>query len=603
MKYVRMISRDLRQVLAFLDGDARRKLFRITLFQSFFAVLDLAAVVLIGVIGSMAVLGIQSKESKFGLILSFLGIENFTFQQQIALLSVVASVLLISKTTLSAFVVWRTTRYYSYLAVSISGELINKFLKQPINSITASSTQQNLYGLVSGVNSLVVGVVANLSSLVSDFVLIVLMTVTLFVTDPVMAILAIAIFGSVALLLHVTVGMKSRRIAEELIPRSIDLNEALLSTLEGYRELFVSNRLKSRQVRISDSMRAMARLSFRQSFLPYVSKFMIEIVLVFSIIIFSAVQFLFKDVVGSASTLGLFLAASSRIAPAALRIQQGVSGVMNGVGGGKATIEMKKELDDFINRNQELLKIATNNKSRNIGKAPAVKFTDVTFSYKKNTKLLSGLTFSIEQGERVLLLGQSGEGKSSLVDLMLGLLVPNSGEIALLGSSPRSLIENCPHCVSYMPQQPYLFRGTIRENITDGAEDVSDLRIWKALEAVQMKEYVEKLPGKLDGLVAENGKNFSGGQRQRLNLARTLFMDSRLLILDEATSALDAITEAKIINQILLNRKIKTLILIAHKFENVTIFDKVGVLREGNISFVKSKNQTRSPRNELEHKI
>ena len=591
MHISKIFPQDLRQVFTFLDETARRKLIRITFFQSIFAILDLAAVVLVGVIGSMAVLGIQSKESKFSLILRFLRIENFTFQQQIAILSIFATILLISKTSISAFVVWRTTRYYSFLAVSISGELIRKFLKQPINRITASSTQHNLYGLVSGVNSLVLGVVANLSTLISDSVLIVLMTTTLFIADPVMAVLAIIIFGSVAFLLHVTVGMKSRRIAENLIPKSVELNEVLLSTFEGFRELFVSNRLEQRQSRIADSMKNLASLSFKQSFLPYVSKFLIEIVLVLSIIIFSSVQFLLNDVVGSAGTLGLFLAASSRIAPAALRIQQGVSGVMNGIGGGKATIEMNRELDEYMNRNEQLQEINSYNNKRIMRNAPAVSFNDVSFSYKKNTNLLEGLNFKIEQGERILLLGKSGEGKSTLVDLMLGLLVPNKGEVKLLGRSPRDLIQLFPNYVSYMPQQPYLFRGTIRDNILDCTGSIPDQLIWKALETVQMRTFVEKLPGKLDGLVSENGKNLSGGQKQRLNLARTLLTESKLLILDEATSALDLMTEAKILDQILMNQKIETLIVIAHKFENVSMFNRVGIIKGGELSFVSSKEK------------
>lgn len=591
MQFLRVISREMRQAFAFLDQTARRKLIRITFFQSIFSILDLIAVVLIGVIGSMTVLGIQSKESKFGVIMRFLRIENFTFQQQIAILSIVASILLIAKTLISAIVVWRTTRYYSFLAVSISGELIKKFMQQPINMITASSTQQNLYGLVSGVNQLVVGVMANLSSLISDSVLIILMTTTLFIADPAMAVLAIFIFGSVALLLHFTVAIRSRRIAENLIPKSVELNEVLLSTFEGFRELFVSNRLELRQNRISDSMRNLANLSSKQSFLPYVSKFLIEIVLVLSIIIFSSIQFLLKDVVGSAGTLGLFLAASSRIAPAALRIQQGVSGVMNGIGGGKATLDLNRELDEFINRNKQLKEIVNYNRKKTIGNAPAVSFHDVFFSYKKSTNLLEGLNFKIDQGERILLMGKSGEGKSTLVDLMLGLLVPNQGKINLLGYPPRDLIRNFPNYVSYMPQHPYLFRGTIRENISDGIGGIPDRRIWKALETVQMRTFIEKIPGKLDGLVSENGKNLSGGQRQRLNLARTLVTESKLLILDEATSALDSMTEAKILEQILLNRKIRTLIVIAHKFENISMFNRVGIIKGGEISIISSKDK------------
>ena len=576
-----VLIKGIRQSLEFLESKAKRKLITFTCFQIVFSALDLVAVILIGAIGSMAILGIQSKESRFASLLKLLQIQDLSFQQQIAFLSIFASILLITKTCVSAFMIWKTNRYYSFLAVSISEDLIDKFLKQPINRIGSKSTQQSLYGLISGVNSIVVGVVANLSSLVSDSILILLMLITLFVADPIMAILALVLFGTVAFLLHFTVGMKSRRIAEDMVPKSIELNERLLSTFEGYRELFVSNRLTQRQKRISDSMTSIANLSFRQSFLPHVSKFIIEIILVISIVILSSIQFLLKDVVNSASTIGLFLAASSRIAPAALRLQQGVSGIMNGVGGGKATIELRKNLDGLEDHRDSNKETCAHSGLPISQKTPVVRFDKVSFSYKRNVPLLKDLTFQINQGERVLMLGKSGEGKSTLVDLLLGLLFPDSGEISILGKKPRYLIERYPNMVSYMPQHPYLFRGTIRENISDNTNEVSDGLIWKALEVVQMKEYIESIPGKLDFQVSENGKNFSGGQRQRLCLARTLLLEAKIVILDEATSALDSDTESKIMKQVLGNKNIGTLIVISHKLDNFKLFDKIGIVDQG----------------------
>jgi ABC-type multidrug transport system fused ATPase/permease subunit len=579
------VSQGIKNSLNLLGAQARNKLYRLTLLQSFFAVLDLAAVVIVGVIGSMAVLGIQSKESRFASVLGFLRIEELSFQQQVAFLSIMASFLLITKTAISAFLVWRSTRYYSYLAVSISESLIEKFLMQPINRISSKSTQQSLYNLISGVDSIVVGVVRNLSYLVSDSVLIVLMMITLFIADPLMAILAMSLFGFVGIALHFLVGTKSRKIAEDLVPKNIELNENILSTIEGYRESFVNNQLGHRQIQILEAMKKRANLSFRQNYLPYVSKFIIEIVLVLSIVLISATQFLFKDVVDSASILGLFLAASSRIAPAALRIQQGVSSVLSGLGAGQATLELNESLEFYVKQSEFFRKSITNLDTAYLETMPAIQFDNVSFSYRNDIGLLENIKFEIHQGERVLLLGKSGEGKSTIIDLMLGLLIPDSGSVFLLGNSPRNLIRNYPNQVSYMPQHPFLFHGTLRENIVGGVINDSDYLIWKALETVQMKEFVEKIPGQLDSIIMENGKNLSGGQRQRLCLAKALLTESQILILDEATSAIDPETESKIMKQILLNKKIKTLVVATHKISDVERFDKVGVVEKGSFRF------------------
>jgi len=466
--------------------------------------------------------------------------------------------------------------------------LIFRFLKQPVNKVNEKSTQQSLYGLTAGVNNLVVGVISTISTVLSDFFLISLMLLTLIFTDALMAMIAFVIFSTVAVMLHFLVGKKSKAIAEELIPSTISANEGIIYTIEGYRELFVANQIEKKIVEVEESMKRVSLLTSKQSFLPHVSKYLIEVILVFSLLSLSLIQFILSDAVESAGNLGLFLAASTRIAPAALRVQQSFSTIMNGFGGGKSSLELYRRLpnESQVHESKQPNLIShLKGKDARDKKQKVVDFEKVTFSYRNDKEILKNLNFQVCKGQRVLILGRSGSGKSTLIDLLLGLLDANEGSIELFGENPKLAIKSHQGRLAYVPQNPFLFKGSIRDNIVGPKNEISDEEVWSALSKVDLRKLIEKLPEKLNTMVSENGKNFSGGQRQRISLARALVLKPKLLILDEATSALDTETELKIMNRIAERKFVETLIVISHKVQNIKQYDLVGVLNRGNLDF------------------
>jgi ATP-binding cassette subfamily C protein len=569
-----------------LDKKSKRKLLRITIIQSLLSLLDLAAVMLIGLIGALAVLGVQSNTSYINYIIKFLRLETLEFQTQIMLLASLAAGLLLSKTLLSAYVVWKTTRYYSFLAAEISTGLIEKFLKQTIDKIYLNSSQRNLYNLCSGISIIVVGVISSISSLISDLVLILLMLITLFVSNPEMATLTFIVFTSAAVILHYIVGVKSRTLAETLVPLNIKSSQSILNSIEGYREIFVSNSMNKRIENISELLRNTAKLTSKQAFLPYISKYFIEIVLVFSIALFSFVQISLTNAVQSASALALFIAASSRIAPAALRVQQGISSVMNGYGAGKVSLELHEllqmeSIEPLITKARTSDSLVKSTKKE----VPVVLLKDVHFGYEKNKIILSGINFEVMRGQNVLILGKSGRGKSTLLDLILGLVIPNQGTVELFGESPRTAIESGKNRISLVSQRPFIFEGTLFDNICDGDSKYTIKAIRDALRFVDMLEFAENLPKGFNTILSESGNNLSGGQRQRISLARAIMQEPKLLILDEATSALDLTTESLIFERLNKNKKIETKIVISHKARNISVYDKVGVFTKNNFLF------------------
>ena len=196
---------------------------------------------------------------------------------------------------------------------------------------------------------------------------------------------------------------------------------------------------------------------------------------------------------------------------------------------------------------------------------------------------LSDISFDMQQGEILGIIGGTGSGKSTLVQLLLGLYHPDKGTVALhqAGHSPRNLAQ-WRSWIAYVPQKVELFKGTIRSNLTLGMEEsVSDQELWKALEIAQAKDFVSDKEGQLDAEVQAGGRNFSGGQKQRLSIARAVLHQAPFLILDDATSALDTITESNLLKAIQENLPNTSLILISQRTSTLKIADQILLLDKG----------------------
>ena len=214
----------------------------------------------------------------------------------------------------------------------------------------------------------------------------------------------------------------------------------------------------------------------------------------------------------------------------------------------------------------------------------SLKIQNVTFRYKNtNEDVLKNLSLEIKKGESIALVGASGAGKTTLADVIMGLLPPKSGQI-MIDNDDISLFPNAWHkLIGYVPQSVFLIDDTIRANIAFGLpeEMVSDEKVWDAVSQAQLAEFIRQLPDGLNTIVGERGIKFSGGQRQRIALARALYANPEILVLDEATSALDNETEAAVMESIERLQGLKTLIIIAHRITTIRNCDKIFKIEDG----------------------
>lgn len=214
-----------------------------------------------------------------------------------------------------------------------------------------------------------------------------------------------------------------------------------------------------------------------------------------------------------------------------------------------------------------------------------IEFRKLCFKFKDADKpVIHDLTLTIHQGETVAFVGASGAGKSTLLNLVIGFLRPQSGQILIDGNDLSEInLQSYRKHISVVPQTPILFTGTLRENITYGAEDIDDEYLNTIIQAANLDELISSLPNGLDTMITEHGANLSGGQRQRVSIARAFVRNPKILILDEATSALDSISEKKIQDSVDRLVQDRTTLIVAHRLSTIRNADKIAVIGDGDV--------------------
>lgn len=583
-----------------LDPSERRKLKLVAMAQTALGFLDLIGVALIGLIGSITVSGIQSKNQNENIIqlLSKLRLSELTFQRQVAIIGGVAALILVGRSLLTMFISRKILYFLSYKSAAISSKLIAELLSRNITQVKRRSSQETLFAVTTGVQALMLNVAGTAIGVFADLFLLALLSIGLLAFDPIMAISTFLLFGLVAALLFSLTQRRVSRMGEFVSTTSVDSNIRILEVVNAFREIYVHNLQDSYAEEISNTRYRLANTNAELGFIPNISKYVIEITMVIGGILFSAVEFLLHDSDRAISTLAIFLASASRIAPAILRLQSGFIAIKSNAGVAKLTLEM---IDYFSPIRNRALKVAELNFDHGDFQ-PSLSVRDINFTYPENQKpTIKNLDLEVQPGEQVAFVGTSGAGKSTLIDLILGLRAAESGEIFLGGLNPGEAIRRWPGAISYVPQQVHISDSTILANVAFGYSEPNLTLAWEALEAAQLSDFVRNLRDGVESQVGENGNLLSGGERQRLGIARALYTRPKFLILDEATSSLDAQTEVAISSAIRELRGKVTVLLVAHRLSSVRDSDQVVYLREGKIVCSGSFEKVKSDVPDFEH--
>jgi ABC-type multidrug transport system fused ATPase/permease subunit len=578
-----------------LSKSEQRKIVLVIGIQLFLSVLDLIGVAIVGILGALAVRGVQSQQpgDRVSMVLRFLQIEDLSFQNQMVVLGLLAACLLIARTIASIYLNRKTLFFLSRRGATISARLTSQLLSQSLLKVQDRTNQLTLFSLTNGVEIVVLKILGTAVTLVSDLSLLAVMVIGLFIVDPTIAISSILLFGLIGLALYKLMHKRAHTLGLAQHNYLIKTNEKVIEVLNSYRESTVRNRRNYYAREIGNLRLKMADTSAEMTFMPSISKYVMETTVVIGALVIAGIQFMMKDAVQAVATLSIFLAAGTRIAPAALRLQQGAVQIKEASGSASSTLALIEELRliEIDKDNPDILNLDHQ------GFTPEISIKDACLTYpNKDIPSVQDLNLQIPAGSSLAFVGPSGAGKTTIVDMILGVLSPDQGSIQISGYSPLESIKRWPGAISYVPQDVMISNGTIRENVALGypLEVATDQLMYAALEIADLVDFVKSLPKGLDTEVGERGTKISGGQRQRLGIARAMFTNPSLLVLDEATSSLDGETELKVSDAIKGLGGETTVILIAHRLSTVKDVDIVVYMAEGRIKAVGKFEEVRN---------
>lgn len=455
----------------------------------------------------------------------------------------------------------------------LSKKVYLNILKKPYLFHTQNNSSELSFLISAQVNSIPYNIILPCMNILSGIITIFLILFILLLLNPKMGLIAILSFSSIYLLIYLNIFTKLQLHSKNLALTSNKIAKILddgLGSIRdvklGFLESFYSNLFEDQDRKLKASYIKVALMS-------NIPKYSIE---TFSMCFVCFLAYLYSGENNTAliSSIGVLLLASYKLLPA---LQQVYSSFVTIIASNYVLTNVLEPLYDVG------VTKYSNNFKEHFKKSIFLK--NVFFGYKKNSKVINGISLKINKGDSIAIIGKSGSGKTTLLDIIMGLIKPESGEIIIDGKKKDQL----RYKIAHVPQNIYLADISIKENIAFGVRlNQIDMKMVKeSARLACLDTFIESLPNKYDSAVGERGVLLSGGQIQRLGIARAIYAQPEILIIDEGTSALDSETELKIIESLRQIAKKTTLIISTHRINNLKLCKRVYRVSKGKISLVK----------------
>lgn len=548
--------------------------------------LDIVAVGLMGLLGAITATGISGQS------LNLLGFEvpQPSSSNVILLVSLVAA-LFVLKGGLGILLARWTAVFLAGLEIKNSAKITRYLFSGSLQRVKRYSRPEIGFLVESSTSATFSGVLGSMTTLVIESTLFLSIFIIFLLVDWVAAVAIALYFVVLVALLQLTTARRYLRSGADLRRGSVDAGASILEMVDAYREIAVLSRQDYFLKRFIEAKKLSARTGVTLQLLKGLPRYVAETGLILGALGFTVWQLSNGTLAEALFALGVFLSGSFRMMGAVLPLQA----LWNDLRIMQNWVVMAQEILVTLRDKPELLDsnifTATNLTAprgfveRGIG-GLSVSLRDVEFTHLgKTDPALKKVSLDIAAGSYVAIVGPSGAGKTTLVDLLLGLYDPDGGAVEVAGEDPRILREESPGLISYVPQRPGLVSGSIAENVALGVprEEVDDLVVREALRKAQLLDFVDTLPEGIHSSLGPHADSLSGGQIQRLGFARALYSNPRLVILDEATSALDAATEASVAESIKNVGDATTVVVIAHRLSTIQDADQVHVMDDGRL--------------------
>ena len=548
--------------------------------------LDMAAVALMGLLGAITAMGLSGEKFQ---LLGF-SLPEPTAPNVIALVASVAALFILKGGLAIWFARW-TAVFLAGVEIKNSAKIARYLFSGSLQRLRGHSRAEISFLVGTSTNATFSGVLGSMTTLLIESTLFVSIFVLFLLVDWVAAIFIAIYFSLMVFVLQSTTAARYLRVGRNVQRGAVDAGASILEMVDGFREIAVLSKQSYFLTRFVDSRKLSARTAVTLQILKSLPRYIAEGGLIIGALGFVMWQ-LSRGTLGEGLlALGIFLAGSFRMMGAILPLQQ----IWNDLRVTQGWVVRAQEILVQLRDTPELL-----NASIYEGTSAPVKvedrlarqqgleveLTDATFTHWGTEQpTIRSVSLHVPAGSYVAIVGPSGAGKTTLVDLILGLYSPESGLVRIEGMGPAELRARLPGLMAYVPQKPGLVDGSIAHNVALGVspEEWDEGAIWSALERAQLASHVSGMENTIHANLGSHSDGLSGGQIQRLGLARALYTNPSLIILDEATSALDAATEASIAGAIQALGRDTTVIVIAHRLSTIQHADQVHVMENGEI--------------------
>lgn len=472
-------------------------------------------------------------------------------------------------------------RFVRNLATEVQADVFRGFMHGDLAEKFRLNSSQRINLVTQGVNRLLYNVVLPLMSLVSSGFIILLIALGLLVYDPIVAVVASVIVGGGYLLIFKAA---KRRLSHHgsIAWNSLAMKQRLLAeSLGGLKEVRLAGTESVYENRLHEITSRALRSEARVGLYGDIPRFALEAMSLCGLLALGVFMLLRNDSWASiVAVLSVYAMAGYRLLPAAQAVFRAAT-----------TIRANLDVIDDITRDVEVGRAVLHRPKASLiaydQRAPIV-VSDVHFRYPgEGAEVLRGVSFSIERAGITALVGKSGAGKSTMADLLLGLMEPTHGSITVNGVSIQESVRGWQRSVALVSQSVFLTDDTIEANIVFGSSGPVDReRLERAATMAHAMDFINALPGRFDCPIGEAGGRLSGGQRQRIGIARALYNDADVIVMDEPTSALDSLSEREVLAAMDTLRRDKTIILITHRLHSLRDADQIIVLDHGRVAGV-----------------
>lgn len=506
---------------------------------------------------------------------------EYVGENLIYIVMITAIIIFIIKNLILTLNLWHQTKFLRQLQLELTNKLFRHYLKSDYIFFLQNNSG-TLYRNLTDIIGSFVSYAKNQMTLISEIAILTGIVLILFYVDFLGTTLILISAGILSLTIYILTIKKISFFGKERNIIGAELNKHLLQGMSAAKDVKILDREEDLIHQVNKNLFKMTRLNHFIQFITGLPRFSFELLMVFT---FSIIVFVMlgnkREVFDIIQYLGVFVVASFRLVPGISRILSSYQ-VIRYI---EPSVKILLSEYDFKNNSQSK-KISINKKDSPLIFNKEIKLKNISFSYSLRKEFfLSKISIDIKKGDFVGIIGQTGSGKSTLINLLIGLLEPNGGEVMVDNLNIKSNLSGWHKKIGYVPQSVYLIDDTIRKNIAFGLqeENINDDLIQKAIEKANLKIFLSSLKDGVETVVGEKGIRISGGQQQRIGIARALYRDPEILILDEATSSLDQATEKKIMESVNSLKKNKTIIVITHRLITVQNCDKIFMLDKGKI--------------------